>query len=239
MYREFADRNFTIIAVALDSGGADATREFIQPKEPIDVPALMRAIMGWSDEQLAVAAAPAYPCLIDASHVVAELYDMKNVPMAVWIDESGRIVRPAEPAGATDGFRFRDRSAPSMPAEIVEAGRASRARYLEALRDWIVRGDESSYALEAPVARERMSLPSADDARGAACFKLGRYIFERGKTERAKHWFDEATRLCPDHWTFFRQALQLEETGRASGPEFVAKLRALGERNYYETIRLD
>jgi hypothetical protein len=33
--------------------------------------------------------------------------------------------------------------------------------------------------------------------------------------------------------------LQLEEVGKASGPEFVAKLRALGDRRYYDEVRLD
>ena len=38
------------------------------------------------------AAAPSYPALIDRNHRVAELYNMVNVPQAVWIDETGTIV---------------------------------------------------------------------------------------------------------------------------------------------------
>lgn len=239
MYREFADRNFIIVAVALDAGGPDAVRPFIRPREPIVVPAPMQAIMGWSAEQYAGAAAPTYPCLIDEKHIVAELYDMKNVPMAVWIDEDGRIVRPAEPAGATDGFRSMNRETFTLPDDVAEAGRASRARYTAALRDWIELGARSRYVLPDDEARERVAGPTPTDALAAATFKLGQYLREHGEPERAKPWFDEAARLCPDRWTYFRQALQLEEIGKASGPEFVAKLRALGDRRYYEEIRLE
>jgi hypothetical protein len=239
LYREFADRNFTIVSVALDTGGPDAVREFIRPREPIVVPAPMQAIMGWSSEQYAGAAAPTYPCLIDEKHIVAELYGMKNVPMAVWIDEEGRIVRPAEAAGATDGFRSMDRATFTLPADIADAGRASRARYTAALRDWIEFGAASRFVLSEENARDRVSGPTTTDALAAATFKLGQYLRERGEPERAKPWFDEAARLCPDHWTYFRQALQLEEVGKASGPEFVAKLRSLGDRKYYEEIRLE
>ncbi len=239
MYRKFADRNFIIVAVALDAGGADAVREFIRPREPIVVPAPMQAIMGWSAEQYAGAVAPTYPCLIDEKHIVAELYDVRNVPTAVWIDEEGRIVRPAEPAGATDGFRSMDRKTFTLPSEVAEAGRAARASYTAALGDWIENGAQSRFALSEDHARDRLSGPTATDALAAASFKLGQHLHERGKPELAKRWFDEAARLCPDRWTYFRQALQLEEVGKASGPEFVAKLRALGERRYYDEIRLE
>jgi hypothetical protein len=195
--------------------------------------------MSWSDEDWDGAAAPTYPCLIDEKHTVADLYNMKNVPMAVWIDEEGRIVRPAEPAGATDGFRSMDRETFTIPPEIVAAGRASRSRYVAALRDWIEHGSQSRYALSEDVARDRVTGPSASDALAAATFKLGQYLHEHGKPELAKPWFDEATRLSPDRWTYFRQALQLEEIGKASGPEFQAKLRALGDKRYYEEIVLE
>jgi hypothetical protein len=214
-------------------------RKFIRPHEPIVVPEPMQIIMGWAPEQYAAAAAPTYPCLIDEKHIVAELYDMKNVPMAVWIDEDGHIVRPAEPAGATDGFRSMDRTTFTLPSDIAEAGRASRARYVGAIRDWIENGSRSRFALSEAEARDRVAGPSASDVLAAANFKLGQYLHEHGEVERAKRWFDEAARLCPDRWTYFRQALQLEEVGKASGPEYLAKLRALGEKRYYEEIRLD
>ncbi len=44
------------------------------------------------------AAHPTHPSLIDTTHVTDELFGFVNVPMAVWIDESGMLVRPAEQA---------------------------------------------------------------------------------------------------------------------------------------------
>jgi hypothetical protein len=214
-------------------------RKFIRPPEPIVVPEPMQAIMGWSAEQYAGAAAPTYPCLIDEKHVVAELYHMRNVPMAVWIDEVGRIVRPAEPAGATDGFRSLDRETYTLPSDVAAAGRAARARYTAALRDWIEHGADSRFALAESDARDRVAGLTANEALAAANFKLGQYLRGRGESELAKPWFDEAARLCPDHWTYFRQALQLEQIGKASGPEFATRVRSLGDRRYYEEIRLD
>jgi hypothetical protein len=226
------------VAVAFDTGGADAVRKWIRPPEPIVVPPAFQAIMGWEPEQYAGAAAPAYPCLIDERHVVAELYDMPNVPMAVWIDERGRIVRPAEPAGATDGFRRMDRSTYTLPPDAIAAGRASRKLYVDAIRDWVRNGSASVYALSEDAARARIAGPSDTDALAAATFRLAQYLHERGDADRAKAYFEEARRLCPERWNFVRQALELEGTGNASGPQFVAALAALGSRNYYAPIEL-
>jgi hypothetical protein len=229
---------FVIVAVAFDTGGADAVRKWIRPAEPIVIPPAFQAIMGWAPEQYANAATPTYPCLIDEKHVVAELYDMPNVPMAVWIDERGRVVRPAEPAGATDGFRSMDRATYTMPPDAVEAGRASRKRYIDAVRDWVHKGAASVYALSDDAARARIAGPSEADALAGATFRLGQFLYAQGAIEEGKRYIHEARRLCPDRWTFFRQALELEGTGNASGPDFAAAVAALGSRNYYAPIEL-
>lgn len=227
-----------IISVAFDAGGPDAVREWIRPAEPFVIPPLMQDIMGWGSEDLARAATPTYPCLIDEQHLVAELYHMTNVPMGVWIDENGRIVRPAEPTGATDGFRSMDPLTRAMPADAVEAGKASRRRYVDALRDWVKNGDASPYVLSADDARARLTEPTETDALAAANFRMGHYLRAQGHAERAARYFDEARRLCPERWHYFRQALDLEEKGKASGPEFRAALQALGKRSFYAPINL-
>ncbi len=226
------------MSVAFDTGGADAVRPFVRPAEPIDVPPPMREIMGWTSEEYRGAAAPEYPCLIDEKHVVAELYDMANVPMAVWIDEDGRIVRPAEPAGATDGFRSLDRTTFTLDETIKAAGRAARARYLAVIRDWVARGAASPYALSADEIRNRVAGPSETDVLAAATFRLAQHLRETGHADRARIWFDEAKRLSPDRWNYFRQALDLSEKGSASGPEFFAAVAALGPRPYYAATNL-
>jgi hypothetical protein len=213
-------------------------RPFIRPAEPIDVPPPMREIMGWTAEEYRGAAAPTYACLIDDGHVVAELYDMRNVPMAVWIDETGKIVRPAEPTGATDGFRSLDRTTLTLDEQIKATGRASRARYLAAIRDWVENGPASRYALSPEEIANRIAGPSETDVRAAACFRLAHLLRERGHAERAAVWFDEARRLAPDRWNYFRQALDLRERGSASGPEFFAAVAALGDKPYYVPAEL-
>ena len=227
------------MSVALDTGGADAVRPFVRPAEPIDVPPPMRAIMGWTEDEYRGAKAPTYPCLIDERHVVAAAYDMPNVPMAVWIDEDGRIVRPAEPAGATDGFRSLDRATMTLPEDLARAGRAARARYRDAIRDWVAHGAESRYALSPEAVRARIAGPSEEDAFASACFALANLLRERGAHDLAAHWFSEAKHRCPERWNYVRQALDLQQKGAASGPEFVKALRELGERPYYARIDLE
>jgi alkyl hydroperoxide reductase subunit AhpC len=63
LYEELRDRNFVVITVAMDTGGADDVRQWID------------------------AAQPTHPSLIDTAHVVAELYDWVNVPSNAWIDD--------------------------------------------------------------------------------------------------------------------------------------------------------
>ena len=106
------------IAIAFDSGGNVVTESWIK------------------------AAKPTYPCLIDRRHLVAELYDMVNVPTAVWIDERGKIVRPSEPAGVTDAFRKMNRTNFSIPTDAMSELQAKRRAYQDALRDWV--GDRKS-----------------------------------------------------------------------------------------------
>jgi hypothetical protein len=106
------------IAIAFDSGGNAATEPWIK------------------------AANATYPCLIDRRHIVAELFDMVNVPTAVWIDEGGKIVRPSEPAGVTDAFRKMDRTNFSIPADAMNELQAKRKAYQDAIRDWVANGSE-------------------------------------------------------------------------------------------------
>jgi hypothetical protein len=134
---------------------------WIRPATPIELPQPLRDIMGWGRDLCDKAAPPAYPCLLDERHIVAQLYNMTNVPMAVWIDERGQIVRPAEPAGASDGFRKMDRTTFSMPADLAERGRATRMLYVDAVRDWVKNGEASPYALSPEQVRARMHLRRA------------------------------------------------------------------------------
>jgi hypothetical protein len=143
LYDELQDKNFIIVSVAFDTGGVAAVKDWIRPATPPQLPKELLDIMGWEETLSSKAATPMYPCLIDEKHLVAERYNMVNVPTAVWINEFGRIVRPAESAGATDGFRTVDRATFQMSAEVAAAGKQARKRYIDAMRDWVEKGDAS------------------------------------------------------------------------------------------------
>jgi hypothetical protein len=227
-----------IVSVAFDSGGTAAVRDFIKPPEPVRIDPLFQEIMGWDAALCDRAAAPTYPNLIDERHVVAELYNMTNVPMAVWIDERGKIVRPAEAAGTNDGFRSMDRTTFQMKKEAIERGRAIRRTYVDAIRDWVAKGEASEYVLSAEEVRRRIHAPVNVDPLATAYFRVGQYLHHQGHAEEAKRYFQETRRLCPERWNYLRQTMQLEEDGSASGPEFFRAIDALGDRPFYAPVEL-
>src|SRR6185312_5616078 len=118
------------------------------------------------------AANPTYPCLVDREHLVADLYDMVNVPTAVWIDEDGRIVRPPEPAGTNDAFRSMDHTTFRLPEEAQASIRAVRHDYVEALRDWAEKGPESRFVLPEEEVLRRLNEPRDDHALAALNFRV-------------------------------------------------------------------
>ena len=203
---------FTVVAIALDQ--PEAARPWIET------------------------AAPTYPCLIDRDHRVAELYRLVNVPQAVWIDEAGRMVRPPETAGSTDSFRRMDRTTFTMPEEAVAERQRAKQTYFEAVNDWAERGAASPHALDAAGVAERMRAPDARVAEAHAHFRLAQALERDGKADEARTQFDKATRLHPDSWAMWRQSAGKDTRGLASGPEFWARVDALGDRPYYPPVEI-
>jgi len=154
-----------------------------------------------------------HPSLIDADHVVADLYNTMNVPSVVWIDEAGEIVRPAENPGAQLSFNLR------KLARMREA-------YFDAIRDWVGKGRESEHALSADAARARMPAFTEQIALAHANFHLGRHLHEQGKKAEAMTFLREATELNPDSWNFFRQMKNLEHILGSAGFEMASRVRA-------------
>ena len=215
LYEELKDKNFVVLAIALDSGGARTTEQWIRN------------------------AKATYPCLIDERHHVAELYGMVNVPNAVWIDETGRIVRPSENAGSSDSFRSElDRTTKQMTAAGLAERERTRTRYFDAVRDWVLKGDASAFAPSTSEARRRLPAFTDDHVLAAAHFRLGQYLHAEGHRDAALAHFTEARRLHPDSWSYRRQTWELEEPGKAGSPTFWAAVDALGDRPYYP-IALD
>jgi hypothetical protein len=230
-----------VLAVAFDSAGGAAVKDFIRPAE---LSQFMFDFMGWDRSLSDRASAPTYPCLIDERHLVAELYNMVNVPTAVWIDEQGSIVRPAEPAGASDVFRFMDRQTFEIPRDAAEVGKQTKTVYVEALCDWIEKGEKSRHALAPEEVRRRMRGLSRDDSIAAASFRLGVWLTKQGQAEAAQKYLDDAVRLRPENWSFRRQQIVLSDpalTGQfAATPEYWEAVQALGqEGRYYPQISME
>lgn len=210
---EFKDQGFTVLAVALD--------------EP-------QAARPWVD-----AAKPSYPCVIDRGHLVADLYHLVNVPQAVWIDEQGRIVRPPHTAGSTDGFRAMDRKTFTIADEVLAERNRVKAAYFDAVRDWARHGAASRHAWSAERVMQAFSLPDDGISLAHAHFRLGQQLLAQGQVEEAQAQMARASALHPDSWAIWRQAAAKDARGLAAGPEFWARVDALGSRPYYAPVEVD
>jgi hypothetical protein len=203
------------------------------------------------------AATPTHPSLIDTNHVTGELFGFINVPMAVWIDEAGMIVRNAENA-SVERSQFRDLEIPEGLDERmtrmlteVKAIPDDSDSYRAAVVDWVRRGAESPHVLTPDEVIARSRPRGASEAEAAACFELGRYLRDNVGEDAAVPWWRRAHQLDPDNWTYKRQAWTLvttpagaSENDLVQGPNDVYAgnwlddvLAAGGGVNYYERPR--
>jgi hypothetical protein len=223
-----------VIAVAFDTGGPAAVRDFIRP--PQFLPPMFQ-FMGWNRELADKAAIPTYPCLIDERHTLGDALGIVNVPTAVWIDEDGIIVRPPEAPGATDAFRSMNLQTREVPKERAADGRVRRQVYIDALRDWIDRGRASEHVLGPDEVRRRMRGVDPNASLAAAHFRLGVWLAQHGERDAGQRALEIAVGLQPETWRFRRQKIVLSDpalTGQlASTPEFWQAVQALGDRYYY------
>lgn len=174
--------------------------------------------------QWIAAAKPEYTALIDDKHVVTHLYNMVNVPTAVWINERGRIVRPNEVAYVDNRYKA---------MHGIDA-----TPYLDAIRDWVANGDRSAYILSEQQLQERLKPQSPDRSMADAEFALGEYLYKQGKGPDAIPHFKEAQRLAPDNWNYKRQAWALSDAEKDYGTTFMKEVQKLGGKPYYEPRKL-
>jgi hypothetical protein len=113
---------------------------------------------------------------------------------------------------------------------------ANRRTYVNALRDWVQKGAQSEFALPADEVRRRIRRPSETDVTAALHAPIAHHLYAGGDWLSAKRHYQEAARVCPGKWNYFRQSMVLEpglvgEVNRS--PEFREARAALGERLYY------
>jgi len=199
-FHELKDKNFEIISVAQDTGGAKAAGPWI------------------------TAAKPEYTALIDEKHLVTRLYDMVNVPTAVWIDEKGRIVRPNEVAFVDNRYKGMH----GMDAAV----------YLAGIRDWVENGERSAWVLSEKELKARLAPQNPDRAMAAAEFALAEYLYSTGKGTDAIAHYKESQRLNPDSWNYKRQAWALSDADRDYGTNWGKEVQKLNGKPYYAPRKL-
>ena len=233
---ELHSEGFEIVTVAMDTGGWDAARPFLE------------------------AAHPSHPALIDQEHSLDSLLGIVNVPSGVWIDEAGTIVRPPEPAFARPFAETMPQvvaavadyvsEVASLPG-VLEAARnlpigpgrrVDPDRYYAALLDWIRKGPASPYALSPSEVIERSRPMSADVSAAAAHFELAQHLHRHGMSETAAAHFEEAIRMQPENWTYKCQAWACMNPGseptEGYNRAWLEAVNKIGIENYYERLEL-
>jgi len=145
--------------------------------------------------------------------------------MGVWIDEQGRIVRPAEPAwteSRTDTFGGK--------ALEIEG-----AAYVAALRDWVTNGARSEFVLSDEEYAVRVKPRSTHEMEAEANFKLAVWFQQRGQASQAAQYFERAQQLNPDDWNYHRQEWSF--TPSEAGRKWLEKFRAQNTP-YYPKLAL-
>ena len=239
IYSELKDKNFEMISVALDTAGSAAVQDRIRPQALDQLPAEIQRLRGWSDDRWSAKQAPSHPCLIDEEHELSSSYGMSNVPMAVWIDEQGRMVRPPEPAGVSDHFRSMDPETFKIPDNHADALVENRDRYVDALKDWVAKGDASSYALSPEEVVRRLHPRRPEELKAALHVRIGHHLFESGDIAGAKQHVQSASELCPEKWNYRRQAMVLDADSVGAlnvSPGFWKAMDDLGDNTFYPDI---
>lgn len=196
-------------------------------------------------------AKPQHPALVDRGHLLDELLGITNVPSGVWVDETGMIVRPPEPAFPEGSVNARAAELmPEVPRdidpylqEVLTESRKIRVdatTYIAGLRDWAAKGPQSRYALAPDEVVARSAPRPLDASLAAAHFELGERLHAEGHLDDAVGHFRAAHRLQPDNWTYKRDAWSMAR--RDQGPtdlydgDWVSDVRRIGAENYYPPL---
>ena len=145
---------------------------------------------------------PTHATLIDPQHLMADLYNVVNVPTIFWIDERGRIVRPNDVAFGSDTFKH---------ITGLSAG-----KHLDALRAW-VKGEAP--ALSDEQVRQHQPLPTEAEQQARAEFGLGQWLWAQGRPAVAERHFVRGGELAPHDFTIRRGTMPMRGID-SMGPQF-------------------
>ena len=189
-----AERDFVIIAAAQDTGGAAAAAP-------------------WYER-----AGTTFVSLVDENHRISSLYNLVNVPSAVWIDEAGMVRRIDEGTYATihdlGGFEF------------------GRTDYAPMVANWVAEGEQSAHLL--PVGEVDLPMRTAQQALAEPTFKLGLYFHRKGDEAKADHYWEKAQALNPASWNYARQDWSF--TPEEANENWGRKVQTLEGKPYYKPI---
>lgn len=145
------------------------------------------------------------PVLLDQQHLLTELLAISNVPTVVWVDESGRIVRPNANEFGTDTF--------------VEFTGVSGEPHKQQVRDWVNDG-----VMPTDVGDSTSTVVgdlSDDEISARLHFRLATHLQRNGDAAGAERHFEQAIEFAPLDFTISRAAMPLRG-GNPFGDEFFA-----------------
>lgn len=128
---------------------------------------------------------PGLPVAVDADHRVSDIFGVVNVPSTVWLDETGRVVKPPTIAPGDDRFK-----------EFTEVDAAA---HHDALRAWVAGGEPPSPP----------PLDDSDELRAArAERRLAAYLHRTGRPDAAERHFRRAVELAPLDFSIRRASMR-------------------------------
>lgn len=154
-----------------------------------------------------------YPVLIDADHLVTELYAISNVPTVILIDEDDRIVQPNWNAFSNDMFR-----------EITGVDSGAQR---EAIRRYVV--DGTPIISEAD-AKQAVGDLTPDEEQAKLHYRIATRLLAAGDDVGAARNFERSASLAPFDWTNRRASVPLQGGDPFGEPyrELAAEYQAAG-----------
>jgi hypothetical protein len=144
----------------------------------------------------------------------------------MWVDEQGRIARPAEQAWTySDDHQYGDHI-------LTKDGLA----YVAALKDWVANGEKSKFHLSDAEYRERVKPRAPKEMEADASFKLAVWFHDHDNGELAAKYWKRAQELNPDDWNYARQDWSF--TPAEAGKKWMQKLQST-DKDYKYYPKLD